>query len=74
MVATISHESHILLTPPSQDFPVMTAGPRYIALARTEQKTLHPTVIPLLLVAQPLLNNGYFSGSTVLALSKYATV
>jgi hypothetical protein len=45
----------------------------YIASAQTVQKTLHPTVIPLLRVAQLVPSNGCFSGSTVLAFSKYAT-
>jgi hypothetical protein len=52
----------------------MAAGPRYIASARIAQKTLLPTDAPLLRVTQPLPNNGRFSGSTILALSLYATI
>jgi hypothetical protein len=46
----------------------------YITLAQTAQRTLLPTVTPLLCVTQPLPSNGCFSGSTVHALSKYATM
>jgi hypothetical protein len=46
---------------------VMAAGPRYIASARTAQKTPLPTVTPLLRVTQPLSSNDCLSGSTVLA-------
>jgi hypothetical protein len=56
-----------------QTCTVMTAGPLYIASAQTAQKTPLPTVTPLLRVTQPLPNNGWF-WSTVLALSKYATI
>jgi hypothetical protein len=52
----------------------MGARPFYIASVRTAQTTPLPTVTPLLRVIQPLPSNGCFSGSTVLALSKYATV
>jgi hypothetical protein len=52
----------------------MAAGPRYVALARTAQKTALPKVTPLLLVTQPLPSNGCFSGSTVPSLSECATV
>jgi hypothetical protein len=52
----------------------MTAGPRFMASAQTAQKTPITTVTPLLRVTQPLPSNGSFSGSTVLALNKYATV
>jgi hypothetical protein len=54
--------------------PVMAAGPRYIAAAQSTLKTPLPTVTPLLRVTRPLRSNGCFSGSTVLALSKYATI
>jgi hypothetical protein len=53
---------------------VMAAGPRYIASARTAQKTPLPTVTPFLRVTQPSPSNGCLSGSTVLALSKYDTL
>jgi hypothetical protein len=50
------------LTPrlPSQDFLLMTAGPRYIASARTAQKTLLPTALLLSrsCVLRPLSSNG----------------
>jgi hypothetical protein len=52
----------------------MAAGRRYIAFARTAQKTTVPTVPPLLRVTQLLSSSGCFSESTVLALSKYAIV
>jgi hypothetical protein len=52
---------------------VMTT-PRYIARARTSQKTKLPIVIPELRVTQPLFSNGSFSGSTVLDFSKYTTM
>jgi hypothetical protein len=52
----------------------MAAGPRYIASARTAQKTPLPTTLLLLRVTQPLPNNGCFSSSTVFDLSKYATM
>jgi hypothetical protein len=52
----------------------MAAGPCYIAPARTTQETPLPTVAPLLRVTQPLPSNGHFSGFTLFALSKYATV
>jgi hypothetical protein len=52
----------------------MTAGPRYIESTRTAEKTPLPTVTPLLRVTHPLPSNGYLSGSTILALSKYATI
>jgi hypothetical protein len=52
---------------------VMAAGPK-VSSARTAQKTPLPKVTPLFRVTQPLRSNGCFSGSTVLALSKYATI
>jgi hypothetical protein len=52
----------------------MAAAPRYIASALTAQKTPLPAVTPSLRVTQPLPSNDCFSGSTVLALSKYATL
>jgi hypothetical protein len=52
----------------------MAAGPHYMASAWTAQKTLLPTVTPLLRVTHLLPINGCFSGSAVLVLSKYATV
>jgi hypothetical protein len=54
---------------PFQDCPVTAAGPRYIALARTAQKTYFPTVTPWLLVTQPLPRNDCSSG-----LSKHGTI
>jgi hypothetical protein len=50
----------------------MAAGPLYITSARTAQKTPLPSVIPLFRVTHPLPRNGRLSGSTVLALIKYA--
>jgi hypothetical protein len=47
---------------------------RYVAPARTTQKTSLPTLIPLLRITEQLHRNGYFTGFTILALSKYATV
>jgi hypothetical protein len=67
-----SHTNLLLFSLLSQDSPLITAGPRYIALAWTAQ-TQFPTVTPLLCVTQPLPSNGCFSGSTVFALSKYVT-
>jgi hypothetical protein len=52
----------------------LAAGPRYIASARTAQKTPLPTLTLLLRVTQPLPRNYCFSDSTVLVLSKYATL
>jgi hypothetical protein len=52
----------------------MAAEPRYIASAQTAQETPLPTITPLLRVTQPLLSNGCFSGSTIFALCKYATI
>jgi hypothetical protein len=52
----------------------MAAGPRYIASARTAEKTQLPKVTQLLRVMKLLPTNGCFSGSTVLALSKYAAI
>jgi hypothetical protein len=52
----------------------MTADLRYKASARTAQETPIRTITPLLRVTDPLPNNGCFSGCTVLALNKYATV
>jgi hypothetical protein len=52
----------------------MAADPPYTASARIAQKTSLPTVTLLLRVTQPLPSNGCFSGSTVLALSKYVTI
>jgi hypothetical protein len=52
----------------------MAAGHRYITLARTAQKTSFATFALLLRVTQSLPSNGCSFGSTVLALSKYATV
>jgi hypothetical protein len=62
--------------PPHGTSSVMTAvgGSHYIASARTAHKTRLPTVSPLLRITKALRNNDCFSGSTVLALSKYATV
>jgi hypothetical protein len=55
--------------------PVMAAGGlRCIASARTAHKTSLPTFIPLLRVTQPLHSNGCYSGTTVLTLSKNATI
>jgi hypothetical protein len=51
----------------------MAADLYYTASVQDAQKTLLPTVTPLLHFAQPLPNNGCFSHSTVLVLSKYAT-
>jgi hypothetical protein len=53
---------------------IMAAGPHYIGSAWTAQKTPLAAVTPLLCVTQHLPSNGSFSGSTVLALSKCATV
>jgi hypothetical protein len=55
-----SHTSLLLFLLPSQNCLAMAAGPHYIASALTAQKTLLPTVTPLLLVTQPLSNNGCF--------------
>jgi hypothetical protein len=44
----ILHQPPILLAPPSQDFPIMAAGPHYIASVRTAQKTPLPTALLLL--------------------------
>jgi hypothetical protein len=52
----------------------MAAGPSYMASARTVQKTPLQTFTPLLRVTQPLPSSDCFSGSTILALSKYATI
>jgi hypothetical protein len=52
----------------------MAAEPRYTASTWTAQKAKLPTVTPLLRVTQPLPSNGRFSGSTILALSKYGTI
>jgi hypothetical protein len=52
----------------------MAAGPRYIICARTAQKTPSLTFTPLMSVTQQLSSNGCFSGSTVLALSRYTTI
>jgi hypothetical protein len=54
--------------------PLMAVSLGYMASAWTPQKTSLRTVTPLLLVTQPLPSNGCFSGCTVLALSKYATI
>jgi hypothetical protein len=54
--------------------PVMAAGSHYIASAQTAQKTPLIRVTPLLHITQPLPSNYCFPGSTVLALSKYATL
>jgi hypothetical protein len=53
---------------------VMAFDPRYITSTRTAQKTTLPTVTLLLRVTQPLPSNDCFSGSTILALSKYTTM
>jgi hypothetical protein len=68
------HTKLLLFWLPSQDSSVMAAAPLYIASARTERKATLITVITLLRVTQPLHSNGCFSGSTILALSKCATV
>jgi hypothetical protein len=67
--------------PPSQirEFPLHWLSrngscPHYIASTRTPQKTPLPTLTLLLHVTQPLPNNVCFSGSTILALSKHATI
>jgi hypothetical protein len=52
----------------------MAAGPRYTASVRTAQKTMLTTVALLLRVTQTLLIRSCFSGSTILALSKYTIV
>jgi hypothetical protein len=52
-----THTNIVLFWLPSQDSPVMATGPRYIALARTAQKTSLPKVTPLLHVTQPLPSN-----------------
>jgi hypothetical protein len=52
----------------------MATGPYYIVSVRTAKKTPLSIVTLLLRVAQPLANNDCFSGFTVLALSKYATI
>jgi hypothetical protein len=52
----------------------MTSGSCYRASAWRAQITPLPAVTPMLRVAQPLLINGCFSRSAVLALSKYTTV
>jgi hypothetical protein len=52
----------------------MAVGPIHIASAWTAHKTSLQTVTPLLCVIKPLLSNGCFSGSIVLALRKYATI
>jgi hypothetical protein len=51
----------------------MVAAPRYIASARTVQKTPLPKFTPFR-VTQQLPSSGRFSGSKILALSKYATI
>jgi hypothetical protein len=51
----------------------MAAGARYMTFARTAKETPLPAVTPLLHVTHPLSSNDCFSGSTVLALSKYYT-
>jgi hypothetical protein len=53
---------------------VLSAGPPYTAWERTAQKTLLPTVTPLLLVTYPLPSNDSFSGTTVLSLREYNTI
>jgi hypothetical protein len=60
----ISHQPPTLLTANSRIAP-------YIALA---QKSPFPTAPPVLRVRQPLPSSGCFCASTVLALSKYATI
>jgi hypothetical protein len=52
----------------------MTVGPPYMDSTRTAQSTFLLTVTLFLRVTQPLLSNGYFSGSTIFALSKYVTI
>jgi hypothetical protein len=52
----------------------MVGSPRHITSARTAQKIQLPTVTTLLSVTQPLLSYDRFSSSTVVALSKCATI
>jgi hypothetical protein len=52
----------------------MAAGPRYVDLVRIPQKTPLPTLTQLFRVTQPLPNSGCFSGSTILAFSRHATI
>jgi hypothetical protein len=68
-LVAISHYPPTLL-----DCLVMAAAPHYVALAQSTQKTVLPTVTPLLHVTQPLLSKGLFSSSTVLVMRKYATI
>jgi hypothetical protein len=69
-----THKSSVSTGFTEQNYPVMTAGPCYIASARTAQKSPLPTIIPSLRVTQPLPSNGRFYGSTVLALSKHDAI
>jgi hypothetical protein len=48
--------------------------PAYNIWERIVRNTPLPKVTPLLHITQPLPSNGYFSGSTVFALSKYVTI
>jgi hypothetical protein len=48
--------------------------PKTLSRTWKAQRTPVPAVTPLLRVTQPSPSDGCFSGSTVLALSKYATV
>jgi hypothetical protein len=68
------HTNLLLFLLPSLDYPVVAAGPRYISPAPSSHKTSFSTVNPVLSITQPLLSSDYFSDSTFLALSKYATV
>jgi hypothetical protein len=72
-LAVISHQPPTRITAVSR-LLILPTRPRYIVLVRTAQTTLLLTVTPLLRVTQPLPSNSCFSGSTVLALSKYATL
>jgi hypothetical protein len=54
--------------------PEKRAGFRYIASAQTAQTIPLPSLTPLPRVTWPLPSNIRFSGSTVLALSKYAAI
>jgi hypothetical protein len=63
--------SHVLLTTASRLLRNGSWSSLY-SLGTDCRETPFPTITPLLCVTQPLPNNSCFSGSTVLALRKYA--